>query len=352
MLTDLSIRNIAVIEEAQLSLQGDLTVMTGETGAGKSIAVDALALALGARASFEVVRTGAEQGEVNARFELSENSPACQWLEANELSAGLECLLRRTIDRKGSRAFINGRPVPVQILRELGELLVEIHGQHEHQMLLRGPIQRALLDAYAGATDDACRLASVVHDLDSARERLTSQTADLSLRSARRELLSHELQELAALGLSATEIAELELAHRRAAHAQELAAGLEEVRQRLEEEAGALPQILRSSQRLQLLATVDPLLEVAAGRLQSWAVELQEFLRELRVLESEPADGAELQRIERQIGEVERLARKHRVPPKELAVVHARLEEEFQGLAAQEAGTANLIPRPACSPRD
>ncbi|HET9122752.1 MAG TPA: DNA repair protein RecN [Acidiferrobacteraceae bacterium] len=345
MLTDLSIRNIAVIEEASLGLLDDLTVMTGETGAGKSIAVDALALALGARASFEVVRTGADQGEVTARFELPPESPAITWLEGRELSAGPECVLRRIVDRKGSRGFVNGHPVPVQLLRELGELLVEIHGQHEHQLLLRTPVQRDLLDAYAGAAAEAAELAAVVQELERTRAHLENLTHDLALRSARRELLAHELQELDRLGLTPAEIAELEHAHRRAAHAQEVAHSLQEVRERLEEDGGALPQLLRSSHTLQALAAIDPLLASAAERLQSWAVDLQDLLRELRRLESEPTDAAELAQMERQIAEVERLARKHHVPAGQLAQVHAQLTAEMESLAAQEAGSANLEQR-------
>src|SRR5436853_7665771 len=149
MLRSLSIRDFVIVDRLDLEFEGGFTVLTGETGAGKSILVDALQLALGARADSIVVREGAERAEISAEFEPGEGSMLADWLAERELAADGACLLRRVIDASGrSRAFLNGTPVTLAQLREAGEFLVDIHGQHEHQSLTRAAAQRALLDGY------------------------------------------------------------------------------------------------------------------------------------------------------------------------------------------------------------
>ena len=161
MLRALSIRDYVIVERLDLELAGGFTALTGETGAGKSILVDAVKLALGDRADPGVVRAGATKAEVSADFDVSGNEPARAWLESQEMAEGRsECLVRRTIDAGGrSRAFVNGRPATVAQLRELGEMLVDIHGQHDHQLLLKRDRQRAMLDAFAWQGDLAAEVA-------------------------------------------------------------------------------------------------------------------------------------------------------------------------------------------------
>src|SRR5688500_5582591 len=149
MLRSLSIRDFVIVDRLDLEFEDGFTVLTGETGAGKSILVDALALVLGERADTIVVRQGAERAAISAEFEVADDSARAPWLVERELAGEGVCLMRRVIDASGrARAFINGTPVTVAQLREAGEFLVDIHGQHEHQSLVRAPAQRELLDAY------------------------------------------------------------------------------------------------------------------------------------------------------------------------------------------------------------
>lgn len=171
MLRSLSIRDYVIVDEAEIEFDSGFTALTGETGAGKSILVEALALLLGDRADAALVRAGAERAELSAEFELSGLDEARSWLLENDLGAE-ECLLRRTIDSSGrSRAFINGRAATLQHLRDLGEKLVEIHGQHAHQALLKGETQRDLLDAFAGCSGLAQSVQSAWRDWSSARQK-------------------------------------------------------------------------------------------------------------------------------------------------------------------------------------
>lgn len=151
MLAHLSVNNFAIVKSLQLELSKGMTTITGETGAGKSIAIDALGLCLGGRADAGMVRQGEEKTEVSAAFLLDNNLHATRWLEDNDLLDGTECILRRIITKEGrSRAFINGSPVPLSQLKSLGQLLINIHGQHAHHQLMKSEYQMAMLDQYAG----------------------------------------------------------------------------------------------------------------------------------------------------------------------------------------------------------
>jgi DNA repair protein RecN (Recombination protein N) len=154
MLSHLSVNNFAIVKSLQLELSTGMTTITGETGAGKSIAIDALGLCLGGRAEAGAVRAGEDKTEVTAAFVIENNQQATRWLEDNDLFDGTECILRRTITKEGrSRAFINGSPVPLSQLKSLGQLLINIHGQHAHHQLMKGDYQLSLLDQYAGHTN-------------------------------------------------------------------------------------------------------------------------------------------------------------------------------------------------------
>src|SRR6266849_4195365 len=202
MLSQLYIRDFAIVHKLELSFAPGLTVLAGETGAGKSILIDALALALGERAESGVIRHGCERTEISAQFDLGPQQDAAVWLQTHDLFAEQECILRRVIERdKPSKGFINGRPVAMQMLRELGELLVDFHGQHEHQSLLKRAAQRQALDAYAGLSADVAVLAAhcqEIHSLQSRLDALRQQTND---RAARIDLLRYQIQELQTLGL-------------------------------------------------------------------------------------------------------------------------------------------------------
>src|SRR6187549_1578877 len=222
MLRALSIRDYIIVERLDIEFASGFTALTGETGAGKSILVDAVKLALGDRADSNVVRAGAQRAEISADFDVESLPEARRWLESQDLEEGEgACIVRRTLDATGrSRAFVNGRPATAAQLRELGELLLDIHGQHDHQLLLKRDRQRALLDAFGGAEE----LAREVAQLHGAWRRIAEQRAareGAQKSSAReRELLAHELRELESLAFEPRQWQDDQAEHRRLAHAQ------------------------------------------------------------------------------------------------------------------------------------
>ena len=219
MLRALSIRDYVIVERLDLELAAGFTALTGETGAGKSILIDALKLALGDRADPSVVRAGAERAEVSVDFDVQSLEAARAWLAAQDFDDGDgACLVRRTVDSGGrSRGFVNGRPATAAQLRELGEMLVDIHGQHDHQLLLKRDRQRMLLDAY-GATAGQAHETSVRYAAwrKLAEQRMARERAQAS--SAReRELLAHEVRDLETLGFDARQWDADQAEHRRTA---------------------------------------------------------------------------------------------------------------------------------------
>ncbi|MDX1697489.1 MAG: AAA family ATPase, partial [Thiohalobacterales bacterium] len=207
MLVHIHIRNLAIVDSIDVELGRGMTTLTGETGAGKSILVDALGLVLGDRADSAAIRHGCERAEISAGFDISGNAGVAGWLQERDLDADVDCLLRRVISREGrSRGYINGQPATMQLLRELGEQLVDIHGQHEHQSLLRATVQREQLDAFGGHRHALDRVASLHAEWRVTHERLNAAITDDRERDARIDLLRYQLAELAALGLTSAEI--------------------------------------------------------------------------------------------------------------------------------------------------
>ncbi|MGL4859967.1 MAG: AAA family ATPase, partial [Enterobacteriaceae bacterium] len=196
MLTQLTISNFAVVRELEVDLQGGMSVITGETGAGKSIAIDALGLCLGGRSDVSMVRQGAARADICARFSLGDTPAARLWLEENQLDCHDECLLRRTISSDGrSRGFINGTAVPLSQLKELGQLLLQIHGQHAHQQLLKPDHQRRLLDAYANQPLLQETMRSAYQRWHQSRQKLADIALQLAERESRQQLLQYQLKE-------------------------------------------------------------------------------------------------------------------------------------------------------------
>ena len=226
MLAHLSVRDFAIVARLDLDLHAGMTVLTGETGAGKSILIDALGLTLGERASTKVVRSGAERAEVVAVFELGPGCPAARYLAEQDLaSADNECIVRRIIGSDGrSRAHVNGRPVPLQTLRELGDFLVDIHGQHEHQSLLKGAAQRRILDEYADHGAALEGLAALHDQWQATRAAIESLTGGPEQRAQRLDFLRYQVKELDALDIHSGELEKLDDEHRRLSHASELLA--------------------------------------------------------------------------------------------------------------------------------
>ena len=235
--------------------------MTGETGAGKSVLIDALALALGERADSDVIRQGVQQTEIGAMFDLEPRHAAARWLKEQDLHSDGECVLRRVLVRdKSSKGFINGRPVPMLLLRELGELLVDIHGQHEHQSLLKRDGQREIVDAYAGLDAAVHTLGNHYTQLKALETRLSSLRQQSADRESRLELLRYQVKELEAVDMQRDELAQLDEEHARLANGAELLAGAQAAAQILydDEEASATTLLTRTMNQLVHLSRHDP----------------------------------------------------------------------------------------------
>ncbi len=346
MLSELLIRSFVVIDELRIPLGPGLSVVTGETGAGKSLLVDALSLVLGARADGGVVRPGADTAEVTATFEIDPESAVRRWLAERDFGTDDgQCIVRRIIAPDRSRAFINATPVPLQQLRELGELLVDLHGQHEHQALMRKDAQRALLDAYAHAEPEARALGETVAALQSTRARHQALQAASEQRKARASLVRYQLDELEGLAPGAGEWQDLNATERRLAHAQELTSGITDLVTTLTEGDQALSSGLeRASGTLRQLTRHEPRLAEIAGLLESAAVEIAEasvgLNRIASSLESEPVD---LPALESRVARWHDLARKHKVPPEELPALWTRLSTEHESLQGDEDAITELV---------
>jgi len=328
MLNFLQIRNYAIVDTLDLDFSAGFTCITGETGAGKSILVGALGLLCGNRADTGAIRGGAARAELSAEFELAQDSPALHWLREAELDDGQVCLLRRAIADNGrSRGWINGTTVTLQQLSELGELLVEIHGQNEHIRLVRSEEQFRLLDGGGTYADELQAVSDSYqswHELDREMQSLLSETP---LDSGELELLQYQVRELENAMLSAEEFAALEAEHRKLAHGSEIMAVLEFALQALEAEpAGASLAIHKAADQLEPHADLDHEVYTAVGLLREAAINCEEARGCIQSAKSRMDLSPErLAHLEQQLGAQHDLARKHRVQPEQLADTLAQL---------------------------
>ncbi len=342
MLRTIHIRHLAVVDELNLELDRGMTVLTGETGAGKSILLDALGLALGDRADSGVIRSGADRAEIGAEFLIDERDDAAQWLREHDLDDEGQCLLRRTVGRDGrSRGFINGRPVPMQSLRELGERLVDIHGQHAHQSLLRSGAQREALDAYAGHPALLTTVAEEYRRWRELRQRLDELQASHAQREDRLELLRYQVDELRALALAEDELQRLVEEHDRLANLNQLREGSQSVLAALsDDEQGALADGLEHiAAELERLQGYDAALGEVVQMVREAAVQASEAGHELRrYVEGLNLDPQRLEEVDQRLGLIHDLARKHQVKAEALIAHGEALESELAEL--EGAGVA------------
>lgn len=347
MLNHLQIRDFALIDSVELELRGGLTVLTGETGAGKSIVVDALQLLAGGRAGAEAVRHGAERAEISGTFALADvSSELKDWLEGQSISGADELTVRRVIGADGrSRAYLNGQAVPVQLLREAGGLLIDIHGQHEFQSLTRSAAQRSLLDQYGSLTE----LAGDVGVAHYVWLELLNRTLDLESRArdrdTRLELLRYQAQELEALKLKSGELEALGEERARLANRGRLAQAAHTALSELYENEGASAHgaVSRSLQALRGLTGLDGRLARLLPMLEEASIQLREAARELeRYRETLDVDPARQEEVERRLAAIEELSRKHRVAPGELSERARQLGVELATLERAELDLATL----------
>lgn len=346
MLAHLSIRNYAIVEQLDLELRPGMSVITGETGAGKSIMLDALGLALGDRADSGVVRPGADKADILASFELGEIAEARQWLAERDLDNDGPCILRRVITAEGrSRAYINGTPCPLGDLKSLGELLIDIHSQHEHQSLLKPDTHRRLLDAYAGAGELARQVQLAAQRWRQTRSELQRLSQSSEEQHARQQLLSYQLEELDNLALGTGELEALEQEQRTLGNAETLLGACRQVIDICSENDGGtvLGSLRCSVQRLSAGQGQPAALEEAVALLASAQIQVEEAVSSLnRFIDHFDADPRRLQQVEERLDSIYSLARKHRVQPAELAELQQRLRDELAGLHAGDAAIERL----------
>lgn len=340
MLTHIQIRNFAIIDELEVEPARGMTALTGETGAGKSILVDALGLILGDRADSSVVRHGAMRADINASFSVADLRDVTRWLTEHDLDAGEQCVLRRVVSRDGrSKAYVNGSLVTLQDIRELGQLLVDIHGQHEHQSLMRRDTQRSLLDGFAGNQAECDEVQRCFHEWHSLDARVAALSAQGHDRARRIELLRFQVGELEALQLQPGEIEALDQEHGRLAHAGrllEITQGAYEVL--FESEEGAVDSLVtRQIAALESAMTLDETLRPTLELLSEARIQMREAANELRrYAESLELDPARLSWVEARLSDIHDMARKHRVEPSALHTHLDRLTEELAELEGSD----------------
>lgn len=346
MLLHLSIHNYAIVEHLDLELQRGMSVISGETGAGKSIMLDALGLTLGDRADSSVVRTGADKADILASFDLNDIPDARAWLAERDLEAESSCILRRVITAEGrSRAYINGTPCSQADLRALGELLIDIHGQHEHQSLLKTDTHRRLLDEYSGSQELARQVQQAAQRWRQIRQTLERLSNSSDEQRARHQLLSYQLEELEALALEENELEQLEHEHKNLTNAEQLLGTCRQVVDMCSEsDAGNILSALTASlQRLTAFQNQPNALAEAVNLLTSAQIQVEEAVGELnRFLDHFDADPERQQFLEERLGHIYTLARKHRVQPSELPTLQKRLLEELENLNADDDALQRL----------
>ncbi len=347
MLTHLQIRDLAIIDSVELEFGPGLTVLTGETGAGKSILVDALLLVCGARASVEQIREGAERADISASFDL-QNAPRSlkDILEAQSITSEDELVARRLITRDGrSRSYLNGQTVPLQVLRDVTEQLLDVHGQHEFQSLVRGATQREILDQF-GQHVSLCAEVETSHRVWSALlNRQLEIESGLRDRDQRLGLLRFQLSELTALKLAPQELESLQAEATRLTHGSRLLEATQLSLALLDGAEGQSAHALlsRALNALRPLQDIDTRFQSMVSLLEQASISAKEAVHELsRYADSVDLDPARLHWVEKRLASIEELSRKHRLPASELDARRQSLESELAQLESAESDLQTL----------
>ena len=346
MLTNLSIRDLAVVDDITITFEKGMTSLTGETGAGKSMLVDAMSLVLGDRADSNMIRQGSERAEIAASFNSQNNPVLQQWLVEQELDDDNQCHLRRTITKEGrSRAYINGRAVPLSQLRAISERTIDIHGQHEHQSLVRSETQRQLLDTVAKTQPLLTELTDHYQQWQSLQQQLNQLEQTAQDQAARRELLQYQVNELAPLNLSEEYLQQLVQEQHQLAHASQLIATAESALHQLadQEQGAAYTTISHVLGELEQHQEVEPRFNNLIEVLNSTVIQLDEAASDLRhFLDSTDVDPQRLQQVETELGVLHTQARKHHIEIEQLPAHFEQLQQELNALANIETHTEQL----------
>lgn len=335
MLIHLSIRHLAVVEHLELHFKPGMTVLTGETGAGKSILIDALQLVLGERAESSIIRPGCSQAEITATFDYQDLPLVATWLSEQELTTESECIIRRTLTIDGrSRSYINGRVVPLNQLRELGECLVNIHGQHQHQLLLKPDHQRFLVDEYA-VHPDALKQTQKDYSLLQNLRQQYKNLMEQQNQSDKLALLQYQIQELEELNLQEKELQSLETEQKELANVEEWLLTCETTLNHLKNDsgAGAFSAIYQAIQQINHLKNHTLKLNTCHELLTNALIQLEEGIHELEHFkDSLSIEPHRLITVNERLSQIYTLARKHRIPPEELIAHQERLTKEANTL--------------------
>ena len=346
MLIHLSVRHLAVVDDITLSFEQGMTSLTGETGAGKSILVDALGLVLGDRADSNMVRHGCDRAEIEASFDITHNLALQQWLIEQELDDEKQCHLRRTVSSEGpSRGYINGRIVPLSQLRIISENSIDIHGQHAHQSLIRSDTQRLLLDTVAQTKPLLSKLEVAHHHWQTLKHTVAEQELQSQQYLAQLELLQYQINELVPLDLTESSIKELISSQQKLAHASELMTTAQLSLHSLyeQEEGAAYSHITKALSDIEALVTIEPRFANIVEVLNSTALQLDEVTTDLRhYLDSSELDTNLLSEVESQLSALHAIARKHHVEVEALPAHYNSLCDQLLQLTNRDEHQAKL----------
>ncbi len=347
MLTHIHIRSLATIDELQLDLHSNSTMITGETGAGKSIFIEAIELALGGRGRAEMVRPGQERADISLCFDIATLPHVIERLKNHDLyQENNECIIRRVITQDGrSRIYINGLPTTLLLVREISELLFHLHGQNDQHVLLNAENQREILDQYATHSVLVNQVKQLAQQWKLVDEQIKNLREKYLTQEERRHYLQFQLNELTALQLQANEWEKLEIEHRQLSRHDEVLRHIQQLHQLLadDENNNILLHLHEARKLLEPIQTVDAQIMQWAHTIQSCTIQLSELDNELRhYLENSELDPERLQVVEQRIRQLFDLARKHKVTPTELFTRQAQLQQELQSLDASDATITRL----------
>ncbi|MBS6682956.1 MAG: DNA repair protein RecN [Haemophilus parainfluenzae] len=350
MLTQLTINNFAIVRQLEIELAKGMSVITGETGAGKSIAIDALGLCLGQRIETSMVREGQERAEICASFSIEPTNPAYQWLQEQELldpDNPSDCILRRVINADGrSKAFINSTPVSASQLKEIGQYLIHINGQHASQLLLKNDYQLQLVDTFAHHHDLLAQMREDYRAWKNLQTQVKTFQQKVTENEAKKQLLQYQVEELDEFALRPNEYLELEEDQRRLSNSEQLTQLSQSALQLLSEnETVSIDSMLyRATQYIDELSELDPRYASVQTMLNDALIQVQEATSEVQHLASHiEQDPMLLQEIEQRLGQALQLARKHNVKPEELVEWHQKLKAELTALLDFSESEERLI---------